>query len=79
MHPKFPPGSKAAAIEDCAGPLPLTFTGSRDGSENGVGGEKDDWERIVYDEKDEEAVDAAVREYGESYSFFKFTAEKGKI
>lgn len=66
MHPKFPPGSKAATIEDCEGPLPLVFRG-----EDGTGGEKGgkgEWERIVYDEKDEEAVDAAVREYGESFS-----------
>lgn len=68
MHPKFPPGSKAAAIEDCEGALPLVFRGGENGHAGGdTEKEKGEWERIVYDEKDEEAVDAAVREYGEPY------------
>ncbi|EIM87118.1 alcohol oxidase [Stereum hirsutum FP-91666 SS1] len=64
MHPKFPPGSKAAAIEDCEAALPLVFRGGENGHAGGdAEKEKGEWERIVYDEKDEEAVDAAVREY----------------
>lgn len=69
MHPKFPAGSKAAAIEECEGPLPLTVAGT------GGDGEKGEWERIVYDEKDDEAVDAAVREYGESFYLLSSRSE----